>query len=288
MTGKQAVYPVALAGIAAHRDRSQAETAALLELIERDATMLWWYGGRPSREIVNLPMRVRERLESGVPATIRLWYLLLDTDLPVPVCAACLYDEEQKILVTGFAARTDLAEALYKAAAEAWQLRRLSLFLLDQNSIFWQEVHAGRLPAPTIPYRADRRYAQAFRPDFADMNQLAYHLQYYLDEQTHPEALARLVGTPLSYEQAEVMWGAEPRVAMERCLPALIRQEYQIVSVDLTTPDMRACGFVVVRVVCPDLVGNYPAAFLPLDHPRLQATIRRYGGCPYRVPMPHA
>ena len=198
----------------------------------------------------------------------------------------CLHDQEDDILVVGFAASTDLSRALQKAAAEAWQLRRLSLLLLDRGSALWEEIDAGRLPLPTTPFRADRTYAQTFQPDFTDMHQLSLSCQYYLDPSIHPYALGRLSGKPISYEQAQSLLSLEPVSAIERFLPWIRQHGQHLYSVDVTTPDMRACGFQVVRVLCPSLVGNTAAAFVPLAHPRLLQVAAQQNEQISLIPMP--
>lgn len=288
VTRRRPLYPVTLAGIAAHRSRSEAEAAALLELIERDATMLWWHCGLPARQLHGLPQALEERLGHGVPPHIRQWFLLLKTDMPAFVAAACLHDRKNEILVVGFAARASLADALHKSAAEAWQLRQLSRQLLDRGGALWWEIDAGRLPMPTRPFRADRRYVQEFRPDFTDMHQLAYNLQYYLDSSTHPPTLERLAGEPLLYGDVCIEWDDSPTTIVAHCAARLEWLGQGAYSVDLTTPDMRALDFIVVRVVCPGLVGNTPPAFVPLAHPRIERTLQQLGTRPYLGPMPHA
>lgn len=280
--------PVPLAGIAAHTTYEAAQTAALLEVIERDATMRFWHGGHPARQLVDLPHSVDEELVRGVPPSIKQWFLLLGTDLPVFVVAGCLFDAVHDVLVIGFAARALLADALKKSIAEAWQLRRLSLLLLDQHSRLWEKIQAGHLPMPTRPFRADRRYREAFRSDYSDMHQLAYNLQYYLDPDSHRSTLERLSGEACAYRDAEKGQGTLPNEVVTRCVEQLAQQGEQVYCVDLSTRDMRTLGFTTVRVVCPGLIGNTPAAFIPLAHPRLQRTFLEHGTRPYLAPMPHA
>lgn len=287
VTKQQSQMPVPLAGIAAHRSREAAIRAALLELIERDASMLWWHGKREAKLLTDLPNTLLGQIRRGVPESIQQWFLLLPTDMPAYVVAGCLYDREQEILVVGFAARPILADALRKSIAEAWQLRRLSLQLLDRKSVLWQAIDAGQLPMPVRPFRADRSYRKAFRDDFADMHQLAYNLQYYLDPQTLLPVLARLSGEPCPYNEVfKAEEGTDDVVA--QCLLRLEHEGERAYSTDLTTPDMDALGFVVVRVVCPYLVGNTPTAFIPLAHPRFQNVLSRHAGVPYLAPLPHA
>jgi ribosomal protein S12 methylthiotransferase accessory factor len=285
MTGQQSLFPMPLAGIAAHRGREEALTAALLELIERDATICWWNGGLPALHIADLPQDLAAQVERGVPDYIRQWFLLLETDMPSYVVAGCLHDRKHDLLTVGFAARPHLADALRKATAEAWQLRNLSHNLLNPHSPLWQEIRCGRLPMPVRRFRADRRYREEFREDCADMHQLSYSLQFYLDPATHPAALSRLCGEPCPYEALAARQAREQDV-VERCVMHLEQRGEQVYRVDLSTPDMQELGFTTVRAVCPGLIGNTPAAFPPLAHPRLQKVLR--GRAPCLIPMPHA
>jgi ribosomal protein S12 methylthiotransferase accessory factor len=286
-TGQQSHIPVPLAGIAAHTSLPAATTAAVLELIERDASMLWWHGGIPAERLVDLPPALQEQLERGVPQTIRQWYLLLAAGMPGFTVVGCLHDREHDVLGLGFATRQNLADALRKASAESWQLRRLSLQLLDRGSDLWRDIDRERLPMPTRPFRADRHYAESFRGDFADMHQLTYNTQYFLDPRTHPAALARLTGEPCSFAEAQAAQQDASGDPVSQCIAHLGRRGERLYRVDLTTPDMRALGLTTVRVTCPGLVGNTPTAFLPLGHQRF-AEARRRGAQPYLAPMPHA
>lgn len=289
VTKQPSRIPVPLAGIAAYHSRDGALAAAMLELVERDATMLWWHGGLHAKQLVELPPELEEQVGHGVPACIRQWFLLLQTDMPAYVAAGCVYDEEYEILVVGFAARPILADALRKSAAEAWQLRRLSLQLLNRESALWQAIDSGRLPMPVRPFRADRHYREEFRRDFADMRQLAYNLQWYLDPTTHPPALARLSGEPCPYREVPVAWDGPDGELVARCVAQLDLVGERVYCADLTTQDMRALGgLTTVRVVCPGLIGNAPTAFVPLAHPRMLRALLESGGQPHLGPMPHA
>jgi ribosomal protein S12 methylthiotransferase accessory factor len=287
MFGHRPHYPVNLAGMAAHRQPEQATTAALLEMIEREATMRFWYAGLPAKLIIGLPSLLQRRYQDGVPPSIRQWYLHLSTDFPVAVTAACLYDQKDEILVVGFAARAQLSDALDKAVAEAWQLHHLSLQLLDQRSDLWQEINSGRLAIPTIPFRSDRSYARAFQDDFSDMYQLAFSLQYYLDPATHPHALHRLSGEPVEYKEV-AREDSELDSVVAEGVAHIERSGHGIYRVDVTTPDIRAGGFSVIRLVCPLLVGNTAPAFVPFEHPRMQQVIAERNIAPRLIPMPHA
>ncbi len=146
-TGNRSHFPVVLAGVAAHRSQVEAETSALLEVIERDATMCWWYSGVPASRIVNIDESINLRIEPTTP--IEQWCLLLNSEFAY-VVAGCLYDKTQQILTIGFAARHRVDVAILKSLAEAWQLRRLSLDLLDPASNLWTDIRRGKFPFPHL------------------------------------------------------------------------------------------------------------------------------------------
>lgn len=283
-TGNISHFPVVLAGVAAHRTKTEAETSALLEVIERDATMCWWYGGLPARRIINLEENINMTIEPTTP--VEQWCLLLDSEFAY-VVAGCLYDKAQHILTIGFAARHRVDAAILKALAEAWQLRRLSLDLLDSASTLWTDIRRGKFPFPTKDFREDRGYADCFRADFLDMDQLAYNIQFFLDPATQEEALKRLDGACVSSTNLPPLCDDNPATVRQYCLEQLQDSNFRAWRVDLTTSDMSSCGFSVVRVICPDLAGNAATAFAPLAHPRL-VKVRTSHQVPRFYPMPHA
>ena len=73
-------------------------------------------------------------------------------------------------------------------------------------------------------------------------------------------------------------------------------QDFEVIRVDLTTPDIAAVGLHAVRVVVPGLVANFPAAFPMWGRKRIS---RVGAGLDWRdvplderelsiFPMPHA
>lgn len=109
-------------GTAAGTCLEDAVLQGLLELIERDAAGIWWYG-RIRRPAVTpepplLAAMRREYAERGR----RLWLLDLTTDIGIPVCAAVSIGAEPESLQLGFGAHLDPALAVTRAITEANQL----------------------------------------------------------------------------------------------------------------------------------------------------------------------
>ncbi len=115
-------------GCAAAATVGEAETRALLELIERDAAALWWLAGRPaaalSPDSIEAAAAARFEAElrqaSGSARATRV--LDISGDLPVPVMAAIAHDADGTGLVIGLAARLSPARAAASALVELCQM----------------------------------------------------------------------------------------------------------------------------------------------------------------------
>lgn len=112
-------------GCAAGTTREKALAHALLELVERDATGIWWYGRvrRPAvprehleGDPLSLALKARERLGQRV--------LLLDLthDLEIPVVAAILAGADGDLLALGFGCDLEPARAIRSAYREMCQM----------------------------------------------------------------------------------------------------------------------------------------------------------------------
>ncbi len=150
-SGRRPQFPVPLTGIAAGPTDAYAVAAALLETVERDAVMRWWFGGTPAYEISAVPDEIAHR-KLALPPPVRTWWLFLESDLGIPVVAGCLYDSEHQIVTAGFAARTQLARAMEKAMFEAAQSRAMILQFLDPQSAMRLAVESGKLAWPVLPH----------------------------------------------------------------------------------------------------------------------------------------
>ncbi|MCA8926998.1 MAG: YcaO-like family protein [Alphaproteobacteria bacterium] len=114
-------------GCAAHIDLEDASFSALLELIERDAAMLWWRGGRPA-DVLQLqgPSRARfrdfrNRLRADGEAREDL-LLLLSEDFGVATVAAVSFAPNGLRFASGIAARPDAFSAACAAFREMCQM----------------------------------------------------------------------------------------------------------------------------------------------------------------------
>lgn len=250
-------------GIAAGRSRAEAETAALEELFERDATTMWWASGAPARAVDDAGLVTGQlgRPHRDRPLEVRL--LSLPSQLGVPVLGALLVDDADAILAFGSACRADPAAAGAKALVEALQLLTLTHQLADPDSDVWRAVATGDIePHVFLPFRADRSYGAAVSADYRELVDLPAIAQLYLDPRAQPAALRRLRPTrTVALADLPAVGDGSPSGARAGYLRRLAGLGLRAFSVDLTTPDVARCGLHVVRVVVPELIGNGPPAY---------------------------
>jgi ribosomal protein S12 methylthiotransferase accessory factor len=122
-------------GCAAGATADAARLAALLELIERDATGIWWYGRcrRPCLDAATLgQLALRAAIEARARSGQTVHLLDLTHDLRVPVVAAILLQGEQ-FLGLGFGCKLTLEAAAVSAYLELCQME-LSMVLARQRA----------------------------------------------------------------------------------------------------------------------------------------------------------
>lgn len=251
---------VVYAGIAAGTSRADAERAALEEIIERDATELWWHAHGPVVGLgVDTSPRAAAAFATARPVVLRYHAVWVPSVFGVPVVGVLLVDPERDVVGLGLAARPDPVDALRKALAEVVSLRGYALGLADPAGTIWQAIRAGLLDAtPFQPWRADRAYLDSYRPDFRDVVDLGCQSQVYLDPRTRPW-LAGLIDPPrqIPVEELPAVEGEPRRAYLDR----LAGEGIDAYGVDLTTPDVAAAGLCVVRILAPGTYSNAPAAF---------------------------
>jgi ribosomal protein S12 methylthiotransferase accessory factor len=135
-------------GVAAGRTLPEAETSAVLELVERDAVAIWWFGRirRPSVALELLDESGGAMLRAWLQTRDRrCWLLDLTHDLGTPVVAAISCGADGHDIAYGFAARRSLPEAALSASLEMLQTE-LSLNLARSAAMQGKlEGHGARL-----------------------------------------------------------------------------------------------------------------------------------------------
>ncbi|MEV6949165.1 YcaO-like family protein [Streptomyces sp. NPDC051172] len=254
-----------LAGIAAGPSMDYALLSGLEEVIERDASMVWWHNARKLSALPVLPeLRelITDRSDELIPRFVHL-----DNEFGVPVMACLLDSTVNETLVIGFAARDTPLAAAKKALAEAITLQGNAAFMLDAEELA-AETAAGALQGHNLkPHRADRRYIDSYRPDFRDVVDLQCQGQLNLD----PRARDRIA--PWTADLPAGDWASLtqlPARSFDAYRERIAARGLDVISVDVTTPDVSPCGYQVARVLVPGLVPNFPAAFPQLGRGRIQ------------------
>ncbi|GLX99082.1 YcaO-like family protein [Herbidospora sp. NBRC 101105] len=294
-----------LAGLAAGPDLRFALTSALEEVIERDATVIWWANRLPADPVEVADPRLAHLLRPdpslgpgwgrapGAAGDLRYRVVRIPTTFDVAVIGVLLHDPALGIHTFGVAARPDPAHAVAKALAEAVTLRIYSLGLLEPDGAIHRAVEEGVLSADMLkPHRSDRAYTRSYRGDFRDVVDLACHSQIWLDPAMVKE-LEPITGDarPVRLDDLPTITGDVRRAYLDRIHALGLRAH----AVDLTTADVAATGARVVRVIVPGAYSNPPAAFPFLGGDRLYADPVRLGlrAAPIAeadvnlVPLPH-
>ncbi|GAA1456709.1 YcaO-like family protein [Nocardiopsis exhalans] len=287
---------VIYAGIAAGPDRAFAEAAALEELVERDATAVWWLSGAPATGIdVSGSVALQQALVTAAEDPgVRYHFFAIPTGFDAAVVGCLLDDTENQIIGAGFACRTDPEAAALKALSEAVGTWFYSTGILDPDGSIWAAIRAGALDARAYKaHRADRRYLDDFRDDYRDVIDLGAQMQFYLDPRARVYA-ERMYAPPRTVPVAELgRW--EPRDRRAHYLKQVAERGMRAYSVDVTTPDVAMAGLHVSRVVVPELYTNAPASLPYLGGTRLYEEPAERGWLPapvsenelFLAPIPH-
>jgi len=255
-------------GVAAGTSLEHALVSGIEELVERDATMIWWMNGHPLPSVALSPDLAA--VVAGTPAEAgqRAWLIHLDNEFDIPVMAGLAEHGRDGYFTIGFAARPDPAEAARKAWTEAFTLQEGSRDLDRPDSLIRQAITWGFASYVDLkPWRADRRYLDDYRDDFRDVSDLMCQQQVYLDRRA-VDAVRHITHTPEARTFGELPSLPDRSLATYRS--RVEGRGFEICYVDCTTPDVAAAGFHAVRVVIPGLVGNAPAAFPLLGRRRVQ------------------
>lgn len=253
-------------GIATGTSVRDAARRALVELVERDAMVTWWYSGAPAAGIAleSLP-ELATRWATG-PLALSL--VMVPTDLPLPVVGAYIWDERTAVPASGFAAGPTATGAAAKAAQEALQVWIATSGLRTADGPSWRAVADGTFARGVyLPYREDRTYLDDAGQDYRRIRDLAAQTQLWLDPRLHHLA-RRFTHPPTTVTADEVPAGRVDDVVDE-----LVSRGAPPVAFDLTSFDVAESGAAVVRVLAPGLQPNAPAAYQYLGTDRL--TMRR-------------
>ncbi len=220
-------------GLACHESWERATLGGLCEAIERDAfTIFWQARGAPPRVRVETLSDLNYDLVRRFEQTgDEVQLLNLTNDIGVPVLLAVLRSHSKQRPAHVFAAAADPNPEVCarKALEELAHTRRYS------------EQCLRLMPCPS--------------PDneFEDVEHQAHHLRFAADH-SMAEAFAFAFESPHWQEFDEIPRKVlAPAEALEFVTTRLSAVGIECFAADLTSPDVRALGLTVVRVVAPGL-----------------------------------
>ncbi|OXM48490.1 YcaO-like family protein [Amycolatopsis alba] len=240
------------AGLAGGTSGEHAVTSGLEEVLEGDTTMRWW-ANPPRLGRLPIPAGIRSLIADTADGH-EVTLLPLDNEFDVPVVAAAVLDRVTRRLSFGFAARPDALGAARRALADGFRLQHTYRILDSERGLSALRREHGDLK----PYRADRRYLDSYRDDFADVTDLLCQHQIHLD----PRAGGRVA--PWLRALPDRPWDGLPALGERRLKAYQDRVEargFEVISVDLTTCDVAAAGYHVAHTLVPGLVPPFPAGF---------------------------
>ena len=113
-------------GLGAGPTFKHALLSGLLEVVERDAVALWWFGGRAAHSLdarVEKSVSFRTFLQRGKRSLDRpVWFLDVSSEIDIPVVGAFSSTVDGNAVVSGFAANPDLETAAKSAFLEMCQM----------------------------------------------------------------------------------------------------------------------------------------------------------------------
>lgn len=108
-------------GWAAHPERTAADLAAILELVERDSVLKHWYSSTPFRQIESssFPLKLKKWIKEELSQSEFPRLTLLISGLGLGPSVTCLLTNESGFGVSGHSSKVELASAVESAIAEA-------------------------------------------------------------------------------------------------------------------------------------------------------------------------
>ncbi|MGW6235862.1 TOMM precursor leader peptide-binding protein [Streptomyces sp. NPDC055094] len=223
----------------------EAILGGLLELIERDAFLVAWYGATPLTEIdlgSHDDRTVRTMIDRAALQGYDVHAFDNRIDLGVPV-------------VTGLAVRRDGGPGTFSFGAGA---------SLDPAAALEGALSEVLTYIPHLPRQVAERRAEleAMAEDFGKVLHLKDHAQLYglprmaehVRTYLEPSAVRPMADVYRDWEERERPRTGDLRDDVAHCRDALVRAGHDVIVVDQTTPEQRRIGLRTVATIVPGLL----------------------------------
>lgn len=218
-------------GTACHVSAPQAVLAALCEVLERDAVMAAWLAAVPARAAA--PDAAAAAVADGplrnCQATFRLYRPA--SDAPFPVVLAAAWSDVHPRAAMGAACRPDVTSASIRALLEAAQV------------LSWLRYRPPRVPK-------DVRTFEDHADLYASAGGASMLVPFLEGDATHTAALQPVTPRVAPYTDDP----ASAAAAVMRAVEQLAVAGHEVLVADLTSPQVAATGFRVVRVLVTGMI----------------------------------
>jgi len=227
-------------GLACGCSVAEAMLSGLCEAVERDAFTLTWQArmSRPRISHESLPGAVRDRLERFAKVRLRVEIMDISTDIRIPAILMVAIGDSPTSPAFAVATAADPCPetALIKCIEELAHTRKFAKHLM--------------MTAPEVPIQAAEAHPAVVGQDD--------HVRFYCSPAARP-FIEFCWASPQMGAFSDLPRGASAggelsaEAKLQAAVAELARCGLEPVVCDLTTPDVRALGLSVVRVVVPGL-----------------------------------
>ena len=233
-------------GLAAHSDFYKAILSGFYECIERDSFVISW-AHEIFREKIIITPEIEAYLSSIFPLPYEWHFFDINYDLETPSVFGICFGEADfgKFVAVGTSTKGTYREAMEKVILEIGQAVSYFRYLLGEKQDY---------------YPSD---------DFNELQNFENHSIFYLKRPDlhhafDPWRTAKPTKT-IDFSEKNTK---TPQEELNRLLRLFKSKGYNVLAKDLTTPDVRSCGFFATSTFVPQLLqmnGAYPFYFLGGD-----------------------
>lgn len=264
-------------GLAAGCTLEEAVLAGILECVERDAFAISWLCKLPGKRVEIDDLELNRQIASdfyGNRSSVSIGFFDITQEIAIPSVFSYLLrpSDVGRCLSVSTVTRTRPQAAISKCLREIAQFTPFARYL------------SGQL--------ADWNPSD----DYSDIVTFDHHCMFYVKRPEFIEPALSMyrdvkMSTSLSAMDSSCYTGTILG-DIEECLRRLESAGFEVIVIDITTPDVESAGFRVVRVVVPGLVNLYASERWPyLGSRRLQTKYQTAHGRPMptdgRFGLPH-